>query len=346
LNTLAAVDNRGASASGQILFNGKSLMKGYRKVVAYVQQADTLYDTLTVHECIEYSAFLRLSSKLTKLEKRERVNQTIQELHLEKVANSRIEEISGGERRRVSIGMELVNEAKVLMLDGKRDINFYLLLVNRSRVSRRSLSSLSFSPPLSEPTSGLDSNAANSIMSILSELASRGRIIILSIHQPSMKSFMLMDKIMLLAEGRVMYNGGTSEAANYFGAHGFSCPENESISDYVLDVISEKANHDTLAGLEPQERDFGQILAKMESAEDASETCFDDEGTGWESIERRSIANEFAVLFVRAAKDILRNRTLFIMQLLLSVILALFAGGIFNNVSNDLAGFQNRMGGT
>lgn len=311
MNTLAAVDNRGAKVSGQILVNGKAQMRGYRNVVAYVQQADTLYETLSVRECIEYSAMLRLSRRLSKREKLEQVEKTIQELHLEKVSNSRIESISGGERRRVSIGMELVNEAKLLICD--------------------------------EPTSGLDSSAANSIMTILSELASRGRIIILSIHQPSVKSFLMMDQIMLLAEGRIMYNGRSSEAAQYFEGKGFSCPVNESISDYMLDVISDRANHDILAGLEIHQYDYDKILETIEGAEDATESSF-TEVNGCEPVEPRSITNEFAILFARAFKDILRNRTLFIMQLTLSVALALFAGGIFKGVPNNLAGFQNRMG--
>ena len=290
------------------------MKKGYRKVVAYVQQADTLYHTLTVRECIEYSAYLRLSKQLSREEKEERIDQAVQELHLEKVANSRVQDISGGERRRVSIGMELVNEAKVIILD--------------------------------EPTSGLDSHASHSIMTILSELASKGRIIILSIHQPSVKSFMMMDKVTLLAEGRVMYDGSTSGAAHYFDDHGFSCPPNESISDFMLDVISEQTNHDILAGPESNHHDYRKMIQYMESAEDSTETAVQKQPTGNSPVERRSITNEFAVLFARAGKDILRNKTLFIMQLSLSIVLAIFAGGIFNNVTNDLSGFQNRMGGT
>ena len=63
-----------------------------------------------------------------------------------------------------------------------------------------------------------------------------------------------------------------------------------------------------------------------------------------ERVERKSVVDEITILFVRTAKDILRNKELATLQLVVSILLALFIGGIFNGVTNDLAGFQNRMG--
>lgn len=168
-------------------------------IAAYVQQDDSLYATLTVRECILYSAQLRLPSSAPEYVKHAMVDRVIDELNLGHIVNSRIGSsgasrgISGGERRRVSIGMELVTAPQILFLD--------------------------------EPTSGLDSSSANSVVQLVKELAGHGRIVVLSIHQPSAKSFLLLDQIMLLAKGKMLYHGPPAEARAYFQELGFICPQ-------------------------------------------------------------------------------------------------------------------------
>lgn len=199
LNALAAVENGRSVTSGRILVDGKKIAKDYRRVAAYVQQDDSLYSTLTVRECIQYSAQLRLPSTASESAKDAMVERVISELNLGHVVNSRIGShgpsrgISGGERRRVSIGMELVTSPQILFLD--------------------------------EPTSGLDSSSANSVVQLVKELAGHGRIVVLSIHQPSAKSFLLLDQVMLLAKGKMLYHGPPAESKDYFQDLGFLCPE-------------------------------------------------------------------------------------------------------------------------
>ncbi|CAB9513645.1 Putative white-brown complex homolog protein 30 [Seminavis robusta] len=335
LNVIATVATRGASrVSGQILLNGVVQKRGYRNQVAYVQQDDSLYSTLTVRECLEYSALLRLPKAMKVSEKQAQVWQTLQELRLTEVSDNRIGAtngngragISGGERKRVSIGMELVAKAPVICLD--------------------------------EPTSGLDAYGANQLVKVLHQLAARGnRVVILSIHQPSMKSFMSMDKILLLGHGRCMYTGSPDDVAGYLEARGFPCPPMETVADHMLDVVSKKKNLSSLKGEDATAINYARLCVEKapESNDDPTTsqpftTYMKDTagGTGgeWREIsgERHSIFNEITVLFARAAKDIIRNKELFLMQVTISLILALFAGGIFNDVSNNLAGFQNRTG--
>jgi ATP-binding cassette subfamily G (WHITE) protein 2 len=202
LNALAAVKNGRSTFAGELLVDGHKVAKGYRRVAAYVQQDDTLYSTLTVRECIAYSAKLRLPLTMTDSAKEAMVQRVIAELNLGHVANSRIGSvggsssdrgISGGERRRVSIGMELVTSPQILILD--------------------------------EPTSGLDSSSAHSVVQLTKELASHGRIVVLSIHQSSARSFLLLDKIMLLGKGHLLYSGAPAASKKYFQELGFKCPE-------------------------------------------------------------------------------------------------------------------------
>lgn len=127
LNALAGVQvNSETRVSGSIKIDGERRKAGkFKRISAYVQQDDCLFSTLTVRECIEYSALLRLSAHLTEEAKQVRVDQVLDELNLEHIADCKIGQvgdsqrrgISGGERRRVSIGMELVTHPHILFLD-------------------------------------------------------------------------------------------------------------------------------------------------------------------------------------------------------------------------------------
>ncbi|KAF1794979.1 P-loop containing nucleoside triphosphate hydrolase [Phytophthora cactorum] len=375
--------------AGELLLDGKPLSKEYRRIAAYVQQDDSLYSTLTVRECISYSAQLRLPPTLSDSVKNAMVDRVIAELNLTHIANSRIGSVggnssrrgvSGGERRRVSIGMELVTSPRILILD--------------------------------EPTSGLDSSSAHSVVQLMKDLADHGRIVVLSIHQPSARSFLLLDKIMLLGKGKLLYSGEPAESKSYFQELGFKCPEHENIADFILDIASDTNNipmirsrmkrepspvssksstvRSRLQNISPRftigsspppraesspfmKEDasldtprFENMLASpvgdgiprepstrgvpampgtprspppLSMAETETDEIFDDTKTP-----ARSMLVEIRVLFARTAQNILRHRSLLVLHIALSLSLALFGGLIFNHVTNDLAGFQNRMG--
>lgn len=148
-----------------IFINKKPIDKArFKKISGYVTQKDTLFPLLTVEETLMFSAKLRL--KLPPCHLASRVDSLIQELGLGHVARARIGDdknrgISGGERRRVSIGVDVIHDPRVLILD--------------------------------EPTSGLDSTSALQILDMLKTMAdTRGRTIILTIHQPGIKEYSLL----------------------------------------------------------------------------------------------------------------------------------------------------------
>ena len=159
LDILARKHKRGV-ASGSIMINGSvPTRKHFKQLSGYVDQDDTLMGTLTVHETLMYAAMLRLPRKMSTRLKQKRVAEVIQELGLESIANSKIgtpgqRGISGGEKRRVSIGKELVTSPSLLFLD--------------------------------EPTSGLDAFNACVVMECLRKLTKQGkRTVVVTIHQVS-----------------------------------------------------------------------------------------------------------------------------------------------------------------
>ncbi|PIA35309.1 hypothetical protein AQUCO_03500008v1 [Aquilegia coerulea] len=199
-----------AFLSGTILLNGRKTKLSFG-TAAYVTQDDNLIGTLTVRETISYSARLRLPDKMPWSEKRALVESTIIEMGLQDCAdtvigNWHLRGISGGEKRRVSIALEILMRPRLLFLD--------------------------------EPTSGLDSASAFFVTQTLRGLSRDGRTVIASIHQPSSEVFELFDRLYLLSGGKTTYFGQASEAYEFFAQAGFPCPSLRNPSDHFLRCIN------------------------------------------------------------------------------------------------------------
>ncbi|XP_026447734.1 ABC transporter G family member 9-like isoform X2 [Papaver somniferum] len=203
----------GGQLCGTITYNGKPYLSNamYRNT-GYVAQDDRFYAHLTVTETLMFTALLRLPNKITKEEKIIRTEEVITQLGLTGCKNSImggpfIRGVSGGERKRVSIGQEILTNPSLLLLD--------------------------------EPTSGLDSTSAQQVVSMLRDLASEGhRTVLVSIHQPSSKLFYMFHKILLLSDGNPLYFGRGNETMEYFSSIGYSSPVAVNLCDFLVDLAN------------------------------------------------------------------------------------------------------------
>ncbi|KAL0337078.1 UNVERIFIED_CONTAM: ABC transporter G family member 22 [Sesamum calycinum] len=164
-----------------------------------------------VKETLTYSARLRLPRTLTKEEKDQRAMDVIDELGLERcqdtmIGGSFVRGVSGGERKRVCIGNEIIINPSLLFLD--------------------------------EPTSGLDSTTALRIVDTLHEIAEAGKTVITTIHQPSSRLFLKFDKLILLGKGSLLYYGKASEAMVYFSSIGCSPLIAMNPAEFMLDLAN------------------------------------------------------------------------------------------------------------
>ncbi|KAF9110592.1 hypothetical protein BGX27_006146 [Mortierella sp. AM989] len=199
---------------GRILINGREEdLSHYRKLIGFVPQEDIMMRELTVHDILLHSAYMRLPSVLKRTQMTEKVLEIIDFLGLNSVMDSTVGDaeqrgISGGQRKRVNIGMELVTDPSILFLD--------------------------------EPTSGLDSSTSGDVCRLLKSIARRkGLTVAAVIHSPSPVAFNQFDDILLLGQnGRVVFHGPRDEAPAYFAAIGFPVPESACPSDFYMDVIS------------------------------------------------------------------------------------------------------------
>ncbi|GAA0185310.1 hypothetical protein Leryth_022519 [Lithospermum erythrorhizon] len=212
IDALANRISRG-SLKGSITLNGEQLESKLLKVIsAYVMQDDLLYPMLTVEETLMFSAEFRLPPSLSKSKKKSRVEALIDQLGLRNAAKTIIGDeghrgVSGGERRRVSIGIDIIHDPILLFLD--------------------------------EPTSGLDSTSAFMVVKVLQRIAQSGSIVLMSIHQPSYRIIGLLDRMIFLSRGQTVYSGSPANIPTYFADFGHPIPENENRTEFALDLIRE-----------------------------------------------------------------------------------------------------------
>lgn len=218
LNILAGrISNR--KWTGSIKINGKDMDRHVLKECAgYVPQADILIGPLTVFEHLMLYADMNLPKNVTKEEKLQICTRILEDLRLTKTKNQFVgyadddaaqtglnRGLSGGERKRLSIGLQLVSNPSMLFLD--------------------------------EPTTGLDSYSAESVCRLLSQLAKEGRTIIVTIHQPSNEILSLFDNLMLLAHGKPIYFGPIQSTLEYFDGIGYPCPVDDNPADFYLRLV-------------------------------------------------------------------------------------------------------------
>jgi len=209
LDVIAARKSKG-EIKGQILFNGEERTDGIMRQTSYVMQDNVHIFVLTVRETLYYAARLRMDTTNESV-RAARVQKVLDMLGLSEVSetivgNETIRGISGGQLKRLSIGVEIINLPDMIFLD--------------------------------EPTTGLDSAIAFECMAAVRNLSNQNRTVICTIHQPSPQTYELFDKLLLLAEGRVVYFGAADEAIGYFVSSPFAFDyiRGTNPADFVISV--------------------------------------------------------------------------------------------------------------
>ncbi|XP_051737150.1 broad substrate specificity ATP-binding cassette transporter ABCG2 [Ctenopharyngodon idella] len=326
--------------SGEVLIDGAPQPPNFKCLSGYVVQDDVVMGTLTVRENLRFSAALRLPKSIKQREKDEKVERLIQELGLSKVADSRvgtqlIRGVSGGERKRTNIGMELIIDPPVLFLD--------------------------------EPTTGLDASTANSVLMLLKKMGNNGRTIILSIHQPRYSIYRLFDSLTLLVGGRLVYHGPAQDALQYFSQIGYTCEPHNNPADFFLDVINGDSTAVALNKLNSSEElDQDQLSASLKGIEDRLveeyKTSSNYKQTKGEleriiqgqeystRVKSRTITyntsffHQFNWVLKRTFRNLMLNPQTSFAQIGVIIFLALVVGAIFFGVQENSSGIQNRMG--
>uniref|UniRef100_A0A8D3DEQ4 ABC transporter domain-containing protein n=1 Tax=Scophthalmus maximus TaxID=52904 RepID=A0A8D3DEQ4_SCOMX len=325
-----------AGLTGEVLIDGAPQPPNFKCLSGYVVQDDVVMGTLTVRENFSFSAALRLPSSVSVAEKEQKVNTLIQELGLSRVADSRvgtqlIRGISGGERKRTNIGMELIIDPPVLFLD--------------------------------EPTTGLDASTANSVLLLLKRMGNHGRTIILSIHQPRYSIYRLFDSLTLLVTGKQVFHGPAQSALDYFSDIGYTCEPHNNPADFFLDVINgdstavagNDADKDSVSksrrGIEDKLVEeyrschfYKQTKAELERIVQAKPTSGTTTRSGRTITYNTGFLTQFKWVSKRTFRNLMLNPQTGVAQVAVTLFLALVVGAIFYDVQDNQSGMQNRFG--
>jgi len=212
---------------GSIHINGQEAnVASLKSVMGFVPQDDIVHQELTVREQIQFSAKLRGRVGLSEGRIERITEDVLNVMQIDHVQNSIVggveqRGISGGQRKRVNIGLELAAEPTLLFLD--------------------------------EPTSGLDSTSSLSVCSSLKKMCQLGMTSIMVIHQPRYSLFTLFDDVLLLGKGgKTVYLGPSTGAKPYFESLGFEMPANENPADWFMDVISGEVPNARISSFKPE----------------------------------------------------------------------------------------------
>lgn len=335
LNFLSGKDpSKNLEKKGQVLINGVERSKvSFSQYVGYIQQDDVLMQTLTVRECLMFAAKMKLPPK-TNIE--EKVDSIIDNLKLNKAKDTKIggplvKGVSGGERKRTSIGVELITDPSLIFLD--------------------------------EPTTGLDSYTASHVVEILSALALSGRTIISTIHQPNSEAFEHFDQLMLMAQGRIIYQNRADLAINYFDKIGYTCPDRTNPADYFMHMMSiegmDEHDHDTdnqedLHRTKTMiEEDYKAKILELSTKYEQSEYRNDPDimhpeveelSQIHEKFDRIGVLTQFWYLLARALKDQFRLPFASYVKFVTNIIIAVIAVLVYGKLGTDYQSIQNRNG--
>jgi len=212
LTLLRGLKSPGSVLTGDLLCNQSPITAmTMRQMSSLVPQEDVYLVSLTSREVLDFAAQLRLPFLSRVEDRRQHINRTLSLLKLEGCADTRINSISGGEKKRLSIGLSIIGGLpRVLLCD--------------------------------EPTSGLDSAVAKSVVSILKEFTQRGVTVLCTIHQPSYAIFSSFTNVLLLQKGMVAYHGQVKEAEAYFAKFNSATPKYVNPADHYVTVIQEEGD--------------------------------------------------------------------------------------------------------
>jgi len=309
------------NASGDISLNGlPASAEMIKSTVSFVSQDDdALMPLLTVRETLRYAAGIRLPPSMSQEEKIQRAEDLIVQMGLGHcvdhfVGGKMKKGISGGEKRRVSIAIQILADPLVLLLD--------------------------------EPTSGLDVWTASSVLDVLRALAEEGRTIVMTAHQCRSDAFATFDRVLLLTRGgSLAYSGPGENVLPHFSTLGFDCGLHTNPADFILDLITVDLQRQEKEDL--SRRRVEQLLKVWDGKGCSTVTYTAVEETEVEVHDMRQVRNAFLDIFTlvlrRSALNISRNPETFIARtsnvIGMSIVFALF----FSPLQSNAEAVQTRM---
>ncbi|CAA7044774.1 unnamed protein product [Microthlaspi erraticum] len=308
------VSHKSLDPSSSISINGRRVSdyNHLRRLCGFVPQDDDLLPLLTVKETLMYSAKFSLRDSTAK-EREERVESLLTDLGLVLVQDSFVGEgdeedrgVSGGERKRVSIAVEMIRDPPILLLD--------------------------------EPTSGLDSRNSLQVVELLASMAkSKQRTVVFSIHQPSYRILDYISDYLILSRGSVIHFGNLEHLEDSIAKLGFQIPEQLNPIEFAMEIVESLRNSNP--------KDSSRAVEVSSSSSIWPENGNENDGIVVIKQEPRLIdIAEISYLCSRFCKIIYRTKQLFLARTMQAVVAGLGLGSVYTRLKRDEEGVAERLG--
>ncbi|XP_059049583.1 ATP-binding cassette subfamily G member 4 [Achroia grisella] len=301
-----------SGVGGAVYINGRGrIMKNFKKMSCYIQQDDRLQGLLTVGENMALAADLKLPTTMDVYDKGEVIENILSNLGLYEHINTRGSQLSGGQKKRLSIALELINNPLIMFLD--------------------------------EPTTGLDSSSCTQVVQLCQKLAHQGRTIVCTVHQPSASLFRVFDHVYVLAAGQCLYQGTTEKLVPYLENARIPCPIYHNPADYVIELASGEYGEDKIKYLKSK-TDNGRSLEwldepdtipSMEALRKLHPLCELRNLDPGSSVEETSQWNQGSVLIRRGFLKAKRDSTMTHLRVMVNIVVGLMLGVLFINAGNE-----------
>ncbi|CAG9854168.1 unnamed protein product [Phyllotreta striolata] len=285
----------------------------YTKKSCYILQDDNLPNLFTVYECMMMACNLKIAN-LTSKSKEFLINDILNNLSLNKAKNTRVQSLSGGQKKRLSVALELIDNPPIMFLD--------------------------------EPTTGLDSSSTRQCVEMLKKLALGGRIIICTIHQPNAKLYEMFDQIYMMAKGRCVFQGASTNTVPFLSSVGLNCPQYHNPADFIMEVVSGEYGDytDTLEKAAQEDKWKYVPTIRMKDTRDRihDDIVYIDQINN--TVDTPSEWSRFLILLKRGAVQLYRDWTISQLKLVLHLLIGLFLGVTFQNCGRDAAKVFSNLG--
>ncbi|XP_054264069.1 ATP-binding cassette sub-family G member 1-like [Macrosteles quadrilineatus] len=303
LNILTGFQKEGMkgniSCASRLRKNGTTkLIPLNRKDCCYIMQDDNLTPLLTVKEIMLIASELKLDQSMSRKAKVILIEDILENVGLSLTMNTKCNRLSGGQRKRLSVALELINNPPVMFLD--------------------------------EPTTGLDSRSTLQIVTLLKNLAQGGRNIICTVHQPSATILAMFDHVYIIGNGYCVYQGSANNMLPFLQSIGLPCPQYHNPSDFMLDVVSGEFGDHTQQLVDNATNSIWRAPPIKQKEADIVE--------GDIPVNHQNPPSEFyrfRILVRKTIKLMFRDWTVVYLKLILHVVVGLMIGALFQKCGMD-----------
>ncbi|XP_022165957.1 ATP-binding cassette sub-family G member 1 isoform X2 [Myzus persicae] len=316
LNVLAGYSISGSS--GQVYLND-SLRdeKQMANISCYIQQDDYVRDLLTVRESMTVAAHLKLPTTVSAISKANQVEDLLDALGLSMHGDTVTKRLSGGQKKRLSIALELITNPSILFLD--------------------------------EPTTGLDSQSCSQFVSLMADLAhNQSRTMVCTLHQPSALLFEKFDQVYALSSGQCIYQGPPNFVIPYFAERAIVCPPYHNPADFLIEVAIGEYGTDVLVKLADttkityiKEHNKCHLISGDQELQLENGTCLKNNNIAKKQSFKTKILNKPPYylqayhLYLRNVIMYKRNKSNLMLRVLAHLVIALIFGYLYRGVGND-----------